>query len=137
MTYYSLPHTADIRMGFEAATFGALLQEALVVMRQLLAGDSAVEPRECRPFAIPHGRPADLFLGFMRELLFLSATEGFLPARIDLIDDGAPGIHGTLTGERIHPDRHEPQPEVKAITRHGLVVERRGDGWYAEVVFDV
>ena len=137
MTHYSLPHTADIRMGFEAATFGALLQEGLVALRQLLAGESAVEPCESRPFAIPHGEPADLFLGFLRELLFLAATEGFLPARVDLIDAGASGLHGTLSGERIDPERHEAQPEVKAITRHGLVVECRDDGWYAEVVFDV
>jgi len=137
MTHYSLPHTADIRIGFEAATFGALLQEGLVALRRLLAGESAVEPRESRPFAIPHGDPADLFLGFLRELLFLAATEGFLPARVDLIEDGASGIRGTLTGERIDPQRHEAQPEVKAITRHGFLVERREGGWYAEVVFDV
>ena len=137
MTHYSLPHTADIRIAFEAATFGELLQEGLVVMRHLLAGEITVQSRDSREFTIPQGEPADLFLGFLRELLFLSATEGFLPASVELTQDDATGMGGILTGETIDPERHEPQPEVKAVTRHGFVVERRDDGWYAEVVFDV
>ncbi len=137
MTHYSLPHTADIRIAFEAATFGELLQEGLVAVRQLLAGETAVESRDTREFTIPPGEPSDQFLGFLRELLFLSATEEFLPATLELTQDGIAGMQGTLTGEHIDPNRHEPQPEVKAVTRHGFVVERRGDGWYAEVVFDV
>jgi SHS2 domain-containing protein len=137
MTHHSLPHTADIRIAFDTPTFGALLQEGVVVMRQLLAGDAVVEPRESRSLAVPGHEPAELFFGFLRELLFQAATEGFLPATFEPHESGAPGIRGELAGERIDPDRHEPQPEVKAITRHGFVVERRGDGWYAEVVFDV
>lgn len=137
MTHRSLPHTADIRIAFETATFTELLQEGLLVMRQLLAGDAAVAPRESRPVSIATGDPAEAFLGFLRDLLYLAATDGFVPATFTA--DGAaefPGS-GTLSGEPFDPARHEPQPEVKAITRHGFVVERRERGWYAEVVFDV
>ena len=137
MTHYSLPHTADLRIAFEAANFGELLREGLVVVRQLLAGETTVESRGTRAFTIPPGEPSDQFLGFLRELLFLAATEGFLPATVELTQDGTAGMQGVLTGEHIDPSRHEPQPEVKAVTRHGFVVERRGDIWYAEVVFDV
>ena len=137
MTHHSLPHTADIRIAFEAPTFGALLQEGVVVMRQLLAGDAVVEPRESRPLAVPGHEPAELFFEFLRELLFQAATERFLPATFEPDETGSPGICGTLAGEPFDPGRHEPQPEVKAITRHGFMVETRTDGWYAEVVFDV
>ena len=33
--------------------------------------------------------------------------------------------------------RHELDMEIKAITYHGLKVERDGDGWLAEVIVDI
>jgi SHS2 domain-containing protein len=137
MTHHSLPHTADIRIAFEAATFAELLQEGLLVMRQLLAGDAPVVPRESRPVSISAGDPAEAFLGFLREVLFLAATDGFLPAAFAPQGPADLPVGGVLAGEPFDPRRHEHQPEVKAITRHGFVVERRDGEWYAEVVFDV
>jgi len=137
MTHHSLPHTADIRIAFEAATFAELLQEGLVVLRGLLAGDAAVAPREFRPLTIPADDPAEAFLGFLREVLYLAATDGFLPAAFAPQGSADLPVGGVLSGEPFDLRRHEHQPEVKAITRHGFVVERRDGEWYAEVVFDV
>jgi SHS2 domain-containing protein len=137
MTHRSLPHTADIRIAFETATFTELLQEGLLVMRQLLAGDAPVVPRESRPVSLATGDPAEAFLGFLRDLLYLAATNGFVPAAFTAAGADEFPVSGTLLGEPFDPARHAPQPEVKAVTRHGLVVERRDGGWYAEVVFDV
>ena len=80
---------------------------------------------------------AETFLGFLRELLFLHATDAFLPSAFhpDAIVETA--ITGWVAGEPFDIGRHEHQPEVKAVTRHGLVVERQRQGWHAEIVFDV
>ena len=37
----------------------------------------------------------------------------------------------------VDPARHEFDMEIKAITYHGLKVERDGDGWLAEVIVDL
>ena len=50
---------------------------------------------------------------------------------------GDQGLTGVARGEPIDPDRHELDMEVKAITYHGLKVERDGDGWLAEVIVDI
>ena len=49
----------------------------------------------------------------------------------------ATGVKGCAWGERIDPARHVLAHEVKAITYHGLRVEREGDGWVAEVIVDI
>lgn len=137
MTYRFLPHTADIRVAIEATSFEGLFEDATIVMRGLLAGEHRVEPREKRHVSVSGADPAELFLGYLQELLYLFDTEAFLPASVAperLTESEAVAL---VLGETYEPSRHEHQPEVKAVTRHGLVVERRDDGWRAEVVFDV
>ncbi len=137
MTYRYLPHTADIKVAIEGNSFEGLLADGLLVTRQLLAGDRPVEPREERRLAVQGPDAVETFLDFLRELLFLHATDAFLPSAFlpDAVVETA--VVGRIAGEPFDAERHEHQPEVKAVTRHGLVVERREHGWYAEVVFDV
>jgi len=50
---------------------------------------------------------------------------------------GQDGLRATARGEPFDPSRHELDMEVKAITYHGLKVEREADGWLAEVIVDL
>ena len=47
------------------------------------------------------------------------------------------GLTATAWGEALDRARHELNHEVKAITYHGLTVQRDGDGWMAEVIVDI
>lgn len=137
MTHRYLPHTADLRVAVEAPTFEALFVEGAAVVRELLAGTSEVEAREERLWRVEGADPAELFATLLRELLFLFHGDGFIPRALT-VDEVAPNAaRGRVLGERFDPARHEPQPEVKAVTRHRLVVEPSAHGWRAEVVFDV
>ena len=49
----------------------------------------------------------------------------------------ASGLTAAARGEPIDRRRHEMDMEVKAITYHGLKVQRDGDGWLAEVIVDI
>jgi len=137
VTYRFLPHTADIRVAIEAPGFEQLLAEATVVVRGLLAGTGRVEEREERRLTVRGADPTEVFLRYLQELLYLFETEGFLPATVDT--DRFAGTEAVIrvSGEVSDPARHEHQPEVKAVTRHGLTVVRGDVGWRAEVVFDV
>lgn len=50
---------------------------------------------------------------------------------------GRCGVAATAWAEPVDPKRHELDMEIKAITYHGLKVERDGDGWLAEVIVDI
>lgn len=132
-----LPHTADLRVRLEAADLAGLFHEGAAVVRELVAGRSAVNAGESRSIALQAGDPAELFYRYLRELLYLFATERFVPATVHCTELSPTRIAATVRGETFDRDRHETQPEVKAVTRHGLVVERRESSWIAEVIFDV
>jgi SHS2 domain-containing protein len=46
-------------------------------------------------------------------------------------------LQAELVGEPIDPHRHELLADVKAVTLHGLCVERVDSAWRAEVTLDV
>lgn len=141
MTHRFLAHTADIRVGIEAPTLRGLLEELVDVLRHLTAGDGPVRPRTVREIALQAPDPPELLLSFAREALDAFQLDGFVPARVELDTlTPPPGpfvLRGRLVGEPFDPARHETQPEIKALTRHGLLAEQSGDGWRAELLFDV
>jgi SHS2 domain-containing protein len=47
------------------------------------------------------------------------------------------GLEAEVRGAPFDPERHGGGTEVKAVTRHGLVVERAGEGWRARVLLDL
>jgi protein archease len=144
MTHRFLAHTADIRVAIDAATLRGLLEELSEVLRQLTAGARAVRPRTAREIALEAPDAAELLLVFCREVLDAFQLDGFVTARVELdtltgpLGPASPlALRGRLVGEPFDPARHETQPEIKALTRHGLTATRAGDGWHAELLFDV
>jgi SHS2 domain-containing protein len=137
VTYRFLPHTADIKVAIDAATFDEVLADGVAVMRLLLTGHSPVVPREQHRIEVEGDDPADMLLRLLQDLLYRSATEGFLPADLQVVQPGPPLLAVLVRGERCDPVVHKPQPEVKAVTRHGFTVAHDDAGWHAEILFDV
>ena len=137
MTHRFLPHTADIKVAFETDTLEALFIEATAVMRGLLAGTSPVEPRDQRLVELECSDAAELFLAYLKELVYQFAANGFLVAAVEIDHVDQTQLMARVRGEGLDAERHEHQPEVKAVTRHDFMVENRKGRWFAEVVFDV
>jgi SHS2 domain-containing protein len=141
MTHRFLAHTADIRVGIDAPSLRRLVEELVDVLRVLTAGDRAVQLRAAREIAIQAPDPPELLLALARQALDAFQLDGFVPARVELDtlteSPGSLALRGRLLGEPFDPARHETQPEIKALTRHGLIAEQGPDGWRAELLFDV
>lgn len=137
MAYHFLPHTADIRAAIEAPSLQAVLTDAVRLVRVLCVGESPVDTAEERGIAVTGGDAAEVLYYLLRELLYHFAADRFVPA-VARFDQVTPtGAVARVAGERFDPDKHEVQPEVKAVTRHGLFLDEIEQGWRAEVVFDV
>ena len=141
MTHRWLPHTADVRVEITAPSLPGLLSHATGAVRELLVGHSVVQSEETRFLSVTASDEAELVLGFLRAMFELYHRDQFVPAEAEVGEpiDTAEGIcaRATVRGERFDAGRHEAQPEVKAVTRHGLRVARTAAGWTADVVFDV
>lgn len=134
MSYELLPHTADLRACLAAGDLYGLYQSAADLVREVLVGTSPVEAADERALELEAAEDEgeeERFFRFVRELLFLYDSEGFLPCRVAGLDPL------TVTGERFDPHRHASWRQVKALTRHGYVFEQTPEGYRADVLFDL
>lgn len=77
-----------------------------------------------------------LLIDWLSELLFRFETEYVVLKEFDVQVEGT-RLRATARGEPLDTERHEVHLNIKAVTYHGLRVERTADGWVAEVIFDI
>jgi len=130
-------HTADVGLRMTAGTLDELFADAARgLVSLIMTNPNELQPRVTVEIRL-RGDELDLLLfDWLNELLYRFDTEHFLPGEID-VQVQVPHLKATVRGESLDPTRHQTEHEVKAITYHGLKVERRGDKWLAEVIVDI
>ena len=143
-TFRQIEHTADVAIEAEAPDLPGLFDRAAAGMFSLMTEGAPPRPREEHRVAVEGADLPELLVAFLRELAWLHAERGFLyaGARCERLDAEPVGpaparLVARVAGEAADPARHAVVREIKAVTYHALAVERRGDGWFARVVFDV
>jgi protein archease len=135
--YEFFEHTADLGIRVRAADVNALLNEAAAALfAAIVDGLETVRPEQQVDVAIAGGDLDYLLFDWLRELLYRFDADHMLFSRFD-VSVSESGLKATAWGEPIDPARHVLSHEVKAITYHGLRVERNGEGWLAEVIVDI
>lgn len=79
----------------------------------------------------------DLMVNWMRELLYLYQGGGYLLREIEVQEAGDTRVKGQVRGEKFDPDRHEIQKEIHAVAYHQSRMEKTGDQWTAQVIFEI
>lgn len=135
--YELFDHTADVGLRMRATDLECLFRDAAEGLFSLVA--DSVQPGAAAPTIEidVRGDRADLLLfDWLSELLYVSDRD-----RVVLCDFTVSLVQGGLRGRAravpIADVMHRLQREVKAITYHGLRVERVGGEWIAEVIVDV
>jgi SHS2 domain-containing protein len=135
--YEIFDHTADLGLRIRAASLDELFADAArALFSVIVANPESVKPVQEFDLEIEGSRHDDLLFDWLAELLYTFDTRRVLFSEFDVHVREA-GVKATARGEPIDPKRHELEMEVKAITYHGLKVERDGDGWLAEVIVDL
>jgi len=135
--YEYFEHTADLGIRARAADLNGLFAEAATALfAAVVDGLDSVRPVQQVEIAVEGAEPDYLLFDWLRELLFRLDAEHLLLSKFD-VRVTETGLKATATGEPLDPARHVLSHEVKAITYHGLRVEREGDGWIAEVIVDI
>ncbi len=135
--YETFDHTADLGLRVRAANLDTVFAEAGEALFTAIVDDlSAVQPREAVKIEIAGSDLPYLLFDWLKELLFRFDADRMLFRRFD-VRVGERGLQATAWGEPYDEDRHPLSHEVKAITYHGLTVERTEAGWLAEVIVDI
>ena len=135
--YETFDHTADVGLRMRAADLDTLFAEAARAMFSIMAGDlEAVQPTEEVSITLATDDLDALLRDWLGELLYTFHVRKLVFSDFT-VSVSARGLQGTARGEPMDPARHKLDVEIKAVTWHGLKVERSGDGWLAEVIVDI
>jgi len=138
MAHRVLSHTADIVIEVTAPSLDALFDELLTATFQLTSPTDADRAAvTTRSVEVSAETLEDLVVDTLSEFLFIAETE----------DRHFCGFRSQVDGDRLvarvegdaRPLRRDQASgaAIKAVTYHELVVERRGEEWFARVYFDV
>lgn len=135
--YETFEHTADLGLRVAAADLETLFAEAAQgLMSIIVANLDGVRLVQQKEFSVAGSKPDELLFDWLSEILYVFETEHLLLAEFD-VRLGPAGLQATARGELLDLARHQLEHEVKAITYHGLQVERSADVWKAEVIVDI
>jgi SHS2 domain-containing protein len=135
--YEHFEHTADLGIRVRASDLNSLFADAAIALFAAVVDNlDAVRLTRSIEVAIEGTELDYLLFDWLRELLFRSDADHLVLARFD-VKASEIGLKATAWGECLDPARHDVSHEVKAITYHGLRVERDGNEWIAEVIVDI
>ncbi len=139
MTFETFEHTADLGLRVRAADLNALFADAASGLFSIIAtGLDPARATEAVHFDLTAGALDLLLFDWLNELLFAYESRRLLFSRFDVEVHVADNrLSAMAYGETVDRARHSLEHEVKAITYHGLKVERAGDGWLAEIIVDI
>lgn len=132
-----LDHTADVAIRVRGATMRDLLYNAAHGMMEIMVG---VLPTDLawkdRNITLRAEAGDELLRAWLSELIFIVAAERLIPIgfSIDTADDRHLSAQVQLT--ELTDDIARNATEIKAVTWHGLKLDRDGGEIVAEVVFD-
>lgn len=157
--YTELEHTADVGIELVAPDLRSAYERAAAAVFDLMCDLDGVAVDRSFELSV-EGRPGDLehlMVRWLSELLFLYSSEHVLLSSFEieeLVGVGASaasasgsrgGSHddervlrivARVRGETFDATRHRVKVEIKAVTYHGLTVERTERGWSVRVIFD-
>ena len=135
--YETFEHTADLGLRVRAADLDTLFAEAAQCLFSAVVEDLAtVQPLQRIDVKLDGDDREYLLFDWLRELLYHFDADHLLFGKFEAhVTDT--GLTGTAWGEPLDRARHNLEHEVKAITYHGLRVEKIGDLWEAEVIVDI
>ena len=135
--YETFEYIADLGLRVRAADLDTLFAEAARALFAAIVDDlDAVRPLQRVDVSLTGTDREYLLFDWLKALLYHFDAEHLLFGRFEVRIDAA-GLKGTAWGEPLDRARNELSHEVKAITYHGLRVERTDDGYLAEVIVDI
>ncbi|MCX7816154.1 MAG: archease [Syntrophales bacterium] len=129
-------HTADLGVEVWGQDKEDLLVKAATALVNLIT-PSPVTAEEKVSLHVEGMDDLDLFVNFLREILYLFNGKRFLASRIEILRCEGKEIVADVWGERFDPAKHEISKEIKAVTYHQTLFAPISGVWKGRFVVDV
>jgi SHS2 domain-containing protein len=143
----------DISGDVGIKAFGESINEAFINasigMYSLITNPDAIKEKKTIDVTVESHSLDGLLVSWLNELIFHFDAYGFIGKKITITEitpsltlppqgrGVACKLKATITGEDFDPERHERRLLIKAATYHMLRIEKAGDMWKVDVIFDI
>jgi len=128
-----LEHTADLRIRFQAPSLEKLLEIAARALGEYLYGPIEAGRDEEVRAVVEGSDDLSRFIAALNEILYLLQQRRLRVNEVFLKDE----ILGWKLTFLTEKARQTPSTEIKAATYNEAVLRREGEGWLAEITFDL
>ncbi|MCX8015571.1 MAG: archease [candidate division WOR-3 bacterium] len=137
MRYRYLDHTSDLGVEIYGSSLEELFKNALYTIFDNITDLNLVEKKSYKTISISAQSIEDLFMDWLRELIFIFATDFFVAKDVEEISIADGRLLAKVAGEKFDTARHKVKIEIKTPTYHMFGIEKTSDGYKATVIFDV
>ena len=132
-----LSHTADKGIRAFGRDMKELFENAAYGMFSLMADLGKYAPVESRELEVEAPDAESLLHNWLAELLYQFEVDRMLFVDFEIRKIDYHRLEGTARGLPFNREIEWLGSSVKAVTHHGLCVNRTDERWEAEVIFDV
>lgn len=135
--YRILNRPSELVIKVSGKTQAELFANSAFALFDLMTEIEKVEVRDHLPLEVEGVDRDDLMVNWMRELLYLFQGSGYLLKEIRVTEVREDYVRGEVSGEKFDPDRHEIQREIRSVVFHQSRMQKTGDRWTAQVIFEI
>jgi len=136
--YRITKHQSELAVKVVGASQADLFANSAYTLFDVMVADlDKVDCKEHIPLEIEGTDRDDLMVNWMRELLYLYQGSGYLLKEFQIREVKDTIVKAEVSGEKIDPDRHEIKQEIAAIAFHKSRMDKTGNQWTAQVIFEV
>lgn len=135
--YRIVSRSSDLGIKVFGRTPEELFANSAFALFDLMTDIEKVQAQEKLPLEVEGADRDDLMVNWMRELLYLYQGSGYLLKEFQVREFKENYVRGEVRGEKYDPDRHEIQREIRAVAYHQSRMEKTGEQWTAQVIFEL
>jgi SHS2 domain-containing protein len=135
--YRITTHQSELAVRITGNSQADLFTNSAFALFDVMTDIANVETKESVPLEVEGSDRDDLMVNWMRELLYLYQASGYLLREFKIIEVKDTSVKAEVSGEKIDPDRHEIKQEITTVAFHKSRMEKTGNQWIAQLIFEL
>ena len=135
--YRTVNRPSELLVKVSGKTQAELFANSAFALFDLMTDVVKIKLEENLPLEVEGVDRDDLMVNWMRELLYLFQGSGYLLREFQVHEVKEDYVRGEVGGEKYDPDRHEILRDIRSIAFQQSRIEKTGDQWIAQVIFEL
>ena len=135
--YRITKHQSELAVRITGSSQADLFANSAFALFDVMTDPADIEIKERIPLEVEGSDRDDLMVNWMRELLYLYQGSGYLLKEFKISQVKDTIVKAEVCGEKIDPDRHEIKQEIAAVAFHKSRMEKTGNQWIAQLIFEL